>query len=96
MANRKPRGEGKPDTFDVLGFTHRGAWHRKTGSLIVRRTTSRQRMVAKLNARHRQLRQRRHEPSATTGQWRGQSCRAPATITRGPATCAPWAPSGGG
>jgi hypothetical protein len=71
MANRKPRGGGQPDTFDVLGFTPMGARHRKTGDWIVRRTTSRQRMVAKRHARHRQRRQCRHEPSATTGPWLG-------------------------
>ena len=45
--------------------------HRKTGSLIVRRNTSRKRMVAKLKALHQQLRQCCHEPIATTGQWLG-------------------------
>jgi RNA-directed DNA polymerase len=71
IANRKQRGEGKPDTFDFLGFTHICERHRKTGDFIVRRKTARQRMVAKLKARHQQLRRRRHEPIATTGQWLG-------------------------
>ena len=71
IANRKQRGEGKPDTFDFLGFTHMCERHRQTGYFIVRRKTSRKRMVAKLKARHQQLRQRRHEPIATTGQWLG-------------------------
>lgn len=71
IANRKQRGEGKPDTFDFLGFTHMCERHRKTGYFIVRRKTSRKRMVAKLKALHQQLRQRRHEPIATTGQWLG-------------------------
>jgi RNA-directed DNA polymerase len=71
IANRKQRGEGKPDTFDFLGFTHMCERHRKTGYCIVRRKTSRKRMVAKLKALHQQLRQRRHEPIATTGQWLG-------------------------
>lgn len=71
IANRKQRGEGKPETFDFLGFTHICERHRKTGSCIVRRKTARKRMVAKLKALQQQLRQRRHEPIAETGQWLG-------------------------
>jgi RNA-directed DNA polymerase len=69
IANRKPRGEGKPETFDFLGFTHMCERHRKTGYFTVRRKTARKRMVAKLKAIQQQLRQRRHEPTAHTGQW---------------------------
>jgi RNA-directed DNA polymerase len=71
IANRKQRGEGKPDTFDFLGFTHICERNRKTGSFTVRRKTARKRVVAKLKAVHQQLRQRRHEPIAKTGQWLG-------------------------
>jgi RNA-directed DNA polymerase len=71
IANRKPRGEGKPETFDFLGFTHICERHRKAGYFTVRRKTARQRLVATLKALHQQLRQRRHEPIATTGQWLG-------------------------
>jgi hypothetical protein len=71
IANRKQRGEGKPDPFDFLGFTHICERHRKTGYVIVRRQTAHQRMVATLKARHQQLRQRRHAPMAETGQWLG-------------------------
>jgi len=71
IANRKQRGEGKPDTFDFLSFTHICERNRKTGYLTVRRKTARKRMVAKLKALHQQLRQRRHEPIAKTGQWLG-------------------------
>ena len=70
-ANRRRRGEGKPETFDFLGFTHICERHRKTGYFTVRRKTARKRMVAKLQALHQQLRQRRHEPIARTGQWLG-------------------------
>jgi RNA-directed DNA polymerase len=69
IANRQPRGEGKPDTFDLLGFTPIGERHRTTGDFTVRRQTARKRMAATLNAIHQQLRQRRHEPTAPTGQW---------------------------
>jgi RNA-directed DNA polymerase len=71
IANRKQRGEGKPETFDFLGFTHICERHRKTGYFTVRRKTARKRMGAKLKALNQQLRQRRHEPIAITGQWLG-------------------------
>ncbi len=70
-ANRKRRGEGKPETFDVLGFTPICERHWKPGDFTVRRTTARKRMGATLKALHQQLRQRRHEPMARTGQWLG-------------------------
>lgn len=70
-ANRRRRGAGKPETFDFLGFTHICERHRKTGDFPVRRQTARKRMVAKLQALHQQLRPRRHEPIARTGQWLG-------------------------
>ena len=73
IANRKQRGEGKPETFDFLGFTHRCERHRKTGYCTRRRQTARQRMVATLKALNQQLRQRRHEPIAATGQWLGST-----------------------
>jgi RNA-directed DNA polymerase len=70
IANRKPRGEGKPETFDFLGCTHSCERHRKTGDGTVRRQTARKRLVAKLKAIQPPLRPRRHEPMAPTGQWR--------------------------
>jgi RNA-directed DNA polymerase len=69
IANRKQRGEGKPETFDCLGFTHICERNRKTGYFTVRRKTARKRMVAKLKALNQQLRQRRHEATTQTGQW---------------------------
>ena len=68
-SNRQRRGEKKPETFDFLGFTHLCERNGKTGRFTVRRKTARKRMVAKLKAIHQQLRQRRHEPTALTGQW---------------------------
>jgi hypothetical protein len=35
IANRKPRGEGKPETFDILDFTHICEKHRKPADFIV-------------------------------------------------------------
>jgi RNA-directed DNA polymerase len=68
-SNRQRRGEKKPETFDFLGFTHMCERNGKTGRFTVRRKTARKRMAAKLKAIHQQLRQRRHEPTALTGQW---------------------------
>ncbi len=45
--NRKRRGEGKPETFDFLGFTHISGKN-VNGSYAVRRLTIRKRMRKKL------------------------------------------------
>ena len=45
---RARRGEGKPDTFDFLGFTHVCGKNRKTGYFTVTRKTVKKRMRAKL------------------------------------------------
>ena len=47
-AKRRSRGEGKPETFDFLGFTHLRVINRKSGRYVVRRKTVRKRMRAKL------------------------------------------------
>ena len=41
VASRKQRGEGKPETFDFLGFTHIGGQSRKNGKFLVLRKTMR-------------------------------------------------------
>jgi RNA-directed DNA polymerase len=66
--NREQRGEGKPETFDFLGFTHISGKNR-LGRFAVRRTTIRKRMQAKLREIKQQLRQRMHDPVAQTGNW---------------------------
>ena len=67
--NRKQRGEGKPEVFDFLGFTHMCGKTRKTGRFIVQRKTIRKRLSAKLNELKEELRQRWHEPVAEVGKW---------------------------
>jgi RNA-directed DNA polymerase len=67
--HRKARGEGKPDTFDFLGFTHICGTTRKTGRFIVERQTIRRRFSAKLAAIKDALRRRWHEPVPATGRW---------------------------
>ena len=66
--DRKQRGEGKPETFDFLGFTHISGKDRNGGYALKRKTVSK-RMRAKLLEIKQQLRRRMHEPVAQTGQW---------------------------
>jgi group II intron reverse transcriptase/maturase len=66
--NRKRRGEGKPETFDFLGFTHICGKNSK-GWYTVRRISIRKRMRAKLQQVKLQLRQRMHDPVPQTGNW---------------------------
>ena len=67
--NRKRQGEGKPETFTFLGFTHYCGKRRKDGAFIVWRETSKKRLVAKLKAIKLELKHRRHEPIASVGAW---------------------------
>ena len=73
-ANRQKRGDGKPETFDFLGFTHICAKMRD-GRFWVRRITVSKRMRAKLAEVKDQLRQRRHQPVPEQGRWLGSVVR---------------------
>jgi len=66
---RVRRGDGKPDTFDFLGFTHICAKSRKGGAFWVKRITIAKRMRAKLQQLKIELRYRRHWPIQTLGMW---------------------------
>jgi group II intron reverse transcriptase/maturase len=66
--NRERRGDGKPETFDFLGFTHVCDRDRK-GRFIVLRQTMRKRMCAKRKELKEQLRRRMHQPIPVMGQW---------------------------
>src|SRR5579862_7082212 len=66
--DRKKRGEGKPDTFDFLGFTHISGKDRN-GNFAVKRHTIGKRLRGKLAEIKQQLRQRMHEPVGMTGKW---------------------------
>jgi group II intron reverse transcriptase/maturase len=66
--NRKRRGEGKPETFDFLGFTHISGKNRN-GHFTVKRQTISKRLRGKLQEIKQQLRRRRHDPVAQTGEW---------------------------
>jgi RNA-directed DNA polymerase len=66
--DRAARGEGKPETFDFLGFTHICAEH-ASGRFWVRRITISKRMRAKLAAVNDQLKRRMHQPVPEQGRW---------------------------
>ncbi len=68
-SHRKQRGEGKPETFNFLGFTHICGLTRTTGQFTIRRKTIAKRLRAKLREVKEQLRYRWHEPIAETGAW---------------------------
>lgn len=59
--SRTKRGEGKPDTFDFLGFTHYCSKSSK-GRFITRRKTSKKKYKAKLKKSKAWLRENMHEP----------------------------------
>src|SRR5690348_5376081 len=65
---RKRRGEGKPQTFNFLGFTHVCDRTRK-GAFIVLRRTMASRMRSKLKTIGQELWKRMHEPLEQTGKW---------------------------
>jgi RNA-directed DNA polymerase len=67
--NRGKAGDGKPETFDFLGFTHICGLTRKTGRFIVKRKTIRKRLSAKLRELKEELRRRWHQPVAEVGRW---------------------------
>ena len=66
--DRRRRGQGKPETFDFLGFTHCCSATRR-GKFVVLRLTSGKKMRAKLRAVHEELRKRTTRPVAEQGQY---------------------------
>jgi len=69
---RERRGQGKPDTFNFLGFTHICDKKRKDGKFIVLRQTITKRMHAKLQDLKQTLRRCMHRPISDVGRWLGQ------------------------
>jgi group II intron reverse transcriptase/maturase len=67
--HRKQRGEGKPEVFNFLGFTHMCGKTRKTGRFIVKRKTIPKRLSAKLRELKGELRRRWHQPVVEVGAW---------------------------
>jgi hypothetical protein len=66
---RGKRGEGKPETFNFLGFTHICGKNHKTGYFQVYRKTIGKRMAAKLKKIRQKLRERLNEKTKDTTEW---------------------------
>ena len=89
--NRKKRGEGKPETFNFLGFTHICGKKRSNGRFTVLRQTIRQRLQAKLSEVKTELQRRMHDSIPEVGQWLrsvvGGHIRYYGVPMNGPALC---------
>src|SRR5215213_3803671 len=68
VKQRKARGQGKPESFNFLGFTHICSQTRKGKFTVLRRTMSK-RKRAKLKEIKMELRQRLHYPVPEVGRW---------------------------
>jgi len=73
--NRQGRGQGKPETFNFLGFTHICSRKRSNGMFTVLRQTQRSRLQAKLAEVKAELKERMHDPVPEVGQWLGSVLR---------------------
>ena len=65
---RKARGDGPPETFDFLGFTHICGRTRR-GAFTILRRTARKKFQAKLKDLAQQLLAKRHHDLAEVGAW---------------------------
>jgi RNA-directed DNA polymerase len=72
---RKKRGEGKPETFNFLGFTHICGTNHQTGNFTVHRKTIGKRMAAKLKEVRVALERRMHDRVAGKLEWLQQVVR---------------------
>ena len=68
QSNRPARGEGEPESFTFLGFTHYCGIN-SAGYFTIRRQTARKRLEAKLQQVKQTLRARMHEPVPEVGEW---------------------------
>ena len=69
IENRKRRTQGRPQTFDFLGFSHICGKKRSNGRYTVIRKTVRNKMGRKLQEIKAELRKRMHEPIPKQGTW---------------------------
>jgi len=65
---RAKRGDGPPETFDFLGFTHISGKTRR-GDFTIHRKTSRKKFQAKLAELKEKISRRRHDDLAKVGEW---------------------------
>lgn len=73
-AHRQARGEGEPESFTFLGFTHSCGTNSR-GNFVIWRRTVRKRLEAKLQQVKQMLRERMHEPVPKVGEWLGRVVR---------------------
>ncbi|HEU4786005.1 MAG TPA: group II intron reverse transcriptase/maturase [Gemmatimonadaceae bacterium] len=71
---RRERGQGRPEVFEFLGFTHI-CGRTKAGKFLLYRHTSKSRMRAKLKVIREELWRRRHLPVPVQGKWIGAVVR---------------------
>ena len=69
--NRRQRGEGKPDIFNFLGFTH-FCGKTQQGKFCVIRKSQRKRLISKLKEIAGELRKRIVQPLEEVGAWLGK------------------------
>jgi group II intron reverse transcriptase/maturase len=72
---RQQRGEGRPETFNFLGFTHFCGTQHRTGRFTIHRRTMGKRLAAKLKDVHGELRRRMHGGLPKTAEWLRQVVR---------------------
>jgi len=65
---RQKRGEGKPESFDFLGFTHLCSVNKK-GGYFLKRVTIGKRLRQSVKAITENLKKRMHRPVPETGKW---------------------------
>ena len=63
------RGEGRRESFDFLGFTHRWVPNRRDTAFVLRRSTAKKRLRAKLKEVGATLRKQCHAPLGRQGLW---------------------------
>jgi RNA-directed DNA polymerase len=67
--DRQRRGDGKPETFDFLGFTHLCGRKRQSKGFTVKRQTIAKRLRAKIRTVKTTLWKKRHLPLPDQGRW---------------------------
>jgi group II intron reverse transcriptase/maturase len=67
--NRRKRGEGKPETFDFLGFSHICSVTKGSKWFHIRRKTAKKRLRAALVKVKTVIRARMHDPVGEVGGW---------------------------
>jgi RNA-directed DNA polymerase len=69
IERRERRGDGRPETFNFLGFTHQCSRTKKHGWFTIRRHSMAKRMRATFQSIKEKLQKRKHRPLGETGRW---------------------------